>query len=89
MHEANAAAHSLPCWQIDDNVCALADFERHLGHILRVESQWIAYDGTCLAETGVGFRLIGIFPDMKSAKIAVELATVCISAAKGAAAGLT
>jgi hypothetical protein len=89
MHETNAAPNSLPCWRIGENVCALADSERHLGHILQVESQWIAYDGTRLGEGGVGFRLIGTFPDMNSAKVAVEFATLCISKAKGAATGLT
>jgi hypothetical protein len=89
MHRARAVASSLPHWQIGDDVCALADSERHLGHILKAESQWIAYDGTCLGENGIGFRLIGIFPDIKSAKVAVELATVCVSGVKGTAAVLT
>jgi hypothetical protein len=89
MHEANAAANSLPFWRIGEDVCALADSERHLGHILRIESQWIAYDGTCLGENDIGFRLIGVFPDLKSAKIAVEFATICNREAKGTAAGLT
>jgi hypothetical protein len=88
MHETKAAANSLPCWQIGDDVCALADCERHLGHILRAESQWIAFDGTCLGENGVGFRLIGVFPDMESAKTAVELATIFMAQTRGAAAGL-
>jgi hypothetical protein len=89
MHGANATADFLPCWRIGDDVCALADSERHLGHILRIESQWIAFDGTRLSECGVGFQVIGTFPDMKSAKIAVEFATICNREAKGAAAGLT
>jgi hypothetical protein len=89
MHETNTAANTLARWQIHETVCALSDSERHLGHILKGGSRWIAYDGTRLGESGTGFRIIGTFPDMKSAKIAVELATICIPQTKGAAAGLT
>ena len=56
--------------------CAFADSERHLGHILKIESQWLACDGTHLGERGIGFRIIGIFPDMESAKKAVEFASI-------------
>ncbi len=87
--QTSGAANSLPYWRIGEDVCALADSERHLGHILKVESQWIAFDGTRLSDCGVGFQVIGTFPDMKSAKIAVEFATICNREAKGTAAGLT
>ena len=63
------------------NVCAFADFERHLGHIFKVDSVWVAFDGTRLAENGIGFRIIGAFPDVGSAKVAVEFASLRMSAA--------
>jgi hypothetical protein len=53
-------------------VCAFADSERHLGHILKVASEWLACDATHLDKSGTGFRVIGLFPDIDSAKIAVE-----------------
>ena len=61
---------------MSENVCAFADSERHLGHILKVESGWVAFDGTRLGESGQGFRVIGTFPDLDSAKIAVEFASL-------------
>jgi len=63
-------------------VCAFADSERHLGHILKVESAWVAFDGTRLGENGIGFRVIGTFADLDSAKIAVEFATLRMNAAR-------
>ena len=65
---------------MEEYVCALADSERHLGHIFKVESLWVAFDGTRLAENGVGFRIIGAFPDVDSAKTAVEFASLCMKA---------
>ncbi|HEX4134388.1 MAG TPA: hypothetical protein VHY84_07265 [Bryobacteraceae bacterium] len=64
------------------NVGAFADSERHLGHILKVESVWIAFDGTHLGEDGQGFQLIGVFPDPDSAKIAVEFVLLRINASR-------
>jgi hypothetical protein len=64
-----------------ENVCAFADSERHLGHIVKVESLWIGFDGTRLAENNVGFRIIGAFPDIDSAKLAVEFASLRLAAA--------
>ena len=61
-------------------VCAFSDSERHLGHILKFESQWLACDGTRLGESRIGFRIIGVFPDMESAKRAVELASIRMAA---------
>jgi len=56
--------------------CAFADSERHLGHIFKFESQWLACDGTRLGESGTGFRIIGVFPNIESAKKAVEIASI-------------
>jgi hypothetical protein len=72
MHKANIAENSTGLWRMGKNFCAFADSERHLGHILKIESQWLACDGTHLGERGIGFRIIGIFPDIESAKKAVE-----------------
>ena len=69
MHETNTAANSSPGWLIGETVCAFAQFREHLGHILKADSQWIAYDATRMSESGVGFRIIGVFPDMDSAKL--------------------
>lgn len=63
---------------MSENVCAFADSERHLGHILKVESVWVAFDGTRLGENGIDFRVIGTFPDVESAKIAVEFSSLRI-----------
>jgi hypothetical protein len=67
---------------MSENVCAFADADRHLGHILKVDSVWVAFDGTRLGANGIGFRVIGTFPDVDSAKIAVEFASLRVSAAR-------
>jgi hypothetical protein len=82
MPQSNAPGGSRGLWQISEDVCAYADSERHLGHILKIESVWIAFDGTRPGENGSSFRLIGTFPDIESAKIAVEFASLRIDAAQ-------
>jgi hypothetical protein len=59
-------------WRDSGKVCAFADAERHLGHIVRAGSYWLAYDATHLNETGTGFRLLGTLLDINCAKQAVE-----------------
>ena len=64
-------------WQDSDVVCALADSDRHLGHLIRRETgndQWYAYDATHVDEGSSSFRCLGTFSDLVSAKRIVELA---------------
>lgn len=60
-------------WQDSDVVCALADSDRHLGHLVR-RGQWYAYDATRIDENSQTFKCLGAFPDLSSAKRMVELA---------------
>jgi hypothetical protein len=76
MPQANVPLNPLGRWRMGRGLCAFADSERHLGHILKAEWQWVAYDGTRLSEGGIGFRIIGTFPDMDSAKVAVEFVSI-------------
>jgi hypothetical protein len=80
MFQTKIAPDFLGRWRMEEYVCALADSERHLGHIFKVESIWVAFDATRLADNGTGFRMIGEFSDLDSAKIAVEFASLCMSA---------
>ncbi|HEY3825211.1 MAG TPA: hypothetical protein VGL82_11675 [Bryobacteraceae bacterium] len=82
MPQPNAPVDSLGHWHMSEDVCAFADSERHLGHILKVESAWLAFDGTHLGEDGEGFRVIGTFPDPDSAKIAVEFVLLRMNASR-------
>jgi len=59
-------------WQDSDQVCALADSDRHLGHLIRSD-RWYAYDATRLDETSCGFKCLGAFRDLDSAKRTLEL----------------
>lgn len=64
-------------WLDSDVVCALADSDRHLGHLIRRETgekQWYAYDATHVDEASSTFKCLGAFPDLASAKRIVELA---------------
>lgn len=60
-------------WQDSDIVCALADSDRHLGHLIH-RGEWYAYDATHVDESAQTFRCLGAFPDLASAKRTVELA---------------
>jgi hypothetical protein len=82
MSQPNASVDSLGRWHMSENVWAFTDSERHLGHILKVESIWLAFDGTRLGESGIGFRIVGAFSEIDSAKIAVEFATLRLNAAR-------
>ena len=59
-------------WRNSDTVCALADEERHLGHILRIGGRWHAFDATHFNDGENGFRFLGTYASIHSAKDAVE-----------------
>ena len=63
---------SASCWRESEDICALADSERHFGHAVRAGSCWIAYDGMHLNPKGDGFRVIGTFASVSAAKQAIE-----------------
>jgi|HubBroStandDraft_6_1064221.scaffolds.fasta_scaffold1338909_1 hypothetical protein len=58
-------------WRSSAHVCALADGERHYGHVIRTE-QWDAYDATRPNEASAGFKYLGAFVDLTAAMQAVE-----------------
>jgi hypothetical protein len=60
-------------WRDSEFVCALADTDRHLGHLIRRE-HWYAYDATQPDDAASGFKCLGIFVDLATAKQVVELA---------------
>jgi hypothetical protein len=71
----------MPTWHDSAWVCALADDERHLGHIVKddgakedgvKEGGWVAFDATHPGETGQGIRHLGTFSSVVAAKQAVE-----------------
>src|SRR5580658_5823720 len=62
-----------PGWSCSNNVCALSDGDRHLGHVVLKARQWNAFDATHLDEKRNGFRYLGTFPSLNLAKAAVEL----------------
>ena len=61
-------------WRNSNDICALADGERHLGHIVQIDGRWYAFDATHFNEDSDGFRSLQSFASMASAKEAVELA---------------
>jgi hypothetical protein len=62
-----------PVWRDSDEVCALADGERHLGHALNVDDRWLAFDATHMNQESNGFRFLGTFDSVASAKSSIEL----------------
>jgi hypothetical protein len=59
-------------WRRSEHICALADSERHFGHVIKTEL-WNAYDATHLNEASRGFKYLGAFEDVAAAMHAVEL----------------
>jgi hypothetical protein len=60
-------------WRDSDSVCAFADAERHLGHLVKVD-EWHAYDATHPNLASNGMNYLGRFSDLAAAKQAVESA---------------
>jgi len=60
-------------WRDSTDICALADGERHLGHILLIGGRWYAFDATHHNEAMDGFRDLGSFASQGPAREAVEL----------------
>jgi len=60
-------------WRNSEFVCALADTDRHLGHVIK-KKQWHAYDATHSDGASKGFKYLGAFVDLAAAKLGVELA---------------
>jgi hypothetical protein len=58
-------------WRSSEHICAFADSERHLGHVIRTE-KWHAYDATHPNQASDGFKYLGPFVDLASAMQAVE-----------------
>jgi len=73
MFERKAALTGVPAWRDAKDICTLADADRHLGHIVNT-GKWEAFDGIHPNDTGNGFRHLGAFPNIFSAKTAVEQA---------------
>jgi len=69
---AAATTLHMPVWTDSDSVCCLADDERHLGHIVRADDGWLAFDATHLNDTGTSFRCLGCCATITQAKYAVE-----------------
>jgi len=59
-------------WRDSESICALADGERHLGHTLRIGGRWHAFDATHMNVESNGFRFLGSFASVASAKKEVE-----------------
>jgi hypothetical protein len=71
---ADRSSRSTATWRDSPSVCALADDQRHLGHIVRAGDCWLAFDATRFNKTGTGFWLLGSCVNIATAKCAVELA---------------
>ena len=68
----SALAFHKATWRDSGSICSLADVERHLGHIVKADKLWLAFDATHVNETGTGFRLLGSCTSIAAAKHAVE-----------------
>jgi uncharacterized protein (DUF1501 family) len=60
-------------WRHAQDVCALADPDRQLGHVVKIDT-WHAFDAVHPNREGTGFTYLGAFKQRSEAKNAVELA---------------
>ena len=72
VHQPTSATVHLAEWTDSEKVCCFANGERHLGHIVKADENWLAFDATHLNESGKGFRLLGYCTTIGLAKYAVE-----------------
>jgi hypothetical protein len=77
-------------WSNSRHVCALADHDRHWGHVVLTDC-WHAYDAIHPSELGTGFTYLGAFLHRSEAKSAVEVSVARPDAQRAhvAAAGST
>jgi hypothetical protein len=61
-----------PAWRDSQEICALADGERHLGHVIKIGGRWHAFDATHFNDESNGFRSVGTFASISAAKEALE-----------------
>ena len=73
MRQFQTAAQA--AWRNSSNVCAYANEDRHLGHIVRTDKGWAAFDATHSTTQGDAFRPLGLFRSSEDARHAVESAT--------------
>lgn len=64
-------AQSEKIWRTSQYLCVFQDDERHLGHAVKTD-EWHAYDATRLNSQKNGIQYLGCFPDLETAKQAVE-----------------
>jgi hypothetical protein len=60
-------------WRHSPDICALADCDRQLGHVVRTDA-WHAFDAVHPNKEGTGFTYLGAFAEQNEAKSAVEAA---------------
>jgi hypothetical protein len=60
-------------WRHSPDVCALADRDRQLGHVVKTDA-WHAFDAIHPNQKGTGFTYLGAFRERSQAKNAVESA---------------
>jgi hypothetical protein len=62
----------MPDWIDSQSECVYSDDERLFGFIVKVVSEWIAFDAIHPNEDETGLRLLGVFRSAWFAKRAVE-----------------
>ena len=83
---ADSISETRPSWQDSPYICALADDERHFGHVIKTEN-WHAYDATHSNPSSNDFKYLGEFTELEVAKSMVESAAARKSLMKAWGAG--
>jgi hypothetical protein len=71
-----------PVWRNSRTVCALADEERHFGHVEQIGGRWHAFDATHLNAESNGFRTLGSFTSLREAKESLARSAKAVQTAR-------
>ncbi len=72
MDDSNDSPSAAAVWWNSEEVCVLADAERHLGHAIQFHGKWYAFDATHRNTEGTDFAFVGAFGGCDAARRNVE-----------------
>lgn len=72
MDDSNDSPSAAAVWWNTQDVCVLADAERHLGHAIHFHGNWYAFDATHRNPEGTDFAFVGAFGSSDAARRNLE-----------------
>jgi len=76
--QVGSGAETRQTLYVAPSVCAIADSERHLGHAIKEEGLWTAYDAVHPDPAQHGFLVLGRFKSLLAAVRAIQSSVVAV-----------